>query len=80
MPSFAVILPAAGRSLRFGQNKLLANLCGKPVITHAAEAFLARSDVTDLIIATNDPALLSSILPGDPRCASAPAASTAPTP
>jgi 2-C-methyl-D-erythritol 4-phosphate cytidylyltransferase len=54
MPSFAVILPAAGRSTRFGQDKLAAPLRGCPVLQRSVMAFLDRDDVSHVIIATND--------------------------
>jgi 2-C-methyl-D-erythritol 4-phosphate cytidylyltransferase len=54
MPSFAVILPAAGRSTRFGQDKLAAPLQGCPVLQRSMMAFLNRDDVSHVIIATND--------------------------
>jgi 2-C-methyl-D-erythritol 4-phosphate cytidylyltransferase len=55
MDSFAVILPAAGRSTRFGgQDKLSTPLCGRPVLQRAVLAFLNRDDVSHVIIATND--------------------------
>ncbi len=54
MPSFAVILPAAGRSTRFGQDKLATRLLGRPVLQRSVMAFLDREDVAQVIIATND--------------------------
>jgi 2-C-methyl-D-erythritol 4-phosphate cytidylyltransferase len=54
MPSFAVILPAAGRSTRFGQDKLAMPLLGRPVLQRSVIAFLNREDVASLVIATND--------------------------
>jgi len=53
MNSIAVIIPAAGRSMRFGggRSKLLELLRGEPVIRHAVRAFLARRDVSEIIIA-----------------------------
>ena len=71
----AVILPAAGRSLRFaggGRDKLLEPLGGRPVIWHAAAAFLAREDVGCLVIPTNqreriEPALRAASDELDPR-------------
>src|SRR5687768_4613397 len=58
MPRFAVILPAAGSSTRFGGagSKLIAELHGVPVITRAVLAFVQRSDVQQILIAVpNDP-------------------------
>jgi 2-C-methyl-D-erythritol 4-phosphate cytidylyltransferase len=56
MIPFAVILPAAGQSTRFGQrrNKLFEPLGGRSVLAHSVEAFLRRGDVGALIIPTND--------------------------
>ena len=48
MGRFAVILPAAGRSTRFGdakQKKIYADLDGRAVWLRAAESFLGREDV-----------------------------------
>ena len=53
MSSIAVIIPAAGRSVRYGagRSKLLEPLNGEPVIRHAVKAFLSRDDVAEVIIA-----------------------------
>ena len=54
MGRFAVILPAAGRSTRFGdakQKKTFAELDGRAVWLRAAEAFLNRVDVEQVIVA-----------------------------
>jgi 2-C-methyl-D-erythritol 4-phosphate cytidylyltransferase len=54
MPNFAVILPAAGRSTRFGdpwRKKVFVDLKGRPVWLRTAEAFLSRSDVVQTILA-----------------------------
>lgn len=51
MPSLAVILPAAGKSTRFGSDKLRAPLRGTPVVVHAVLAFVHRPDVTSVIVA-----------------------------
>ena len=51
---FAVILPAAGRSTRFGdprQTKIHAELDGRAVWLQAAEPFSARHDVRQVIVA-----------------------------
>jgi 2-C-methyl-D-erythritol 4-phosphate cytidylyltransferase len=53
MPTLAVILPAAGSSQRFGDKnykKPFAPLAGKAVWLHAAEKFLSRKDVKQLIV------------------------------
>ena len=51
---FAVIVPAAGRSTRFGggsQNKLFTLLGGRPVWEHAITRFLDRADVARIVVA-----------------------------
>jgi 2-C-methyl-D-erythritol 4-phosphate cytidylyltransferase len=52
MASFAVILPAAGRSARFRdkEKKPFVNLDGRAVWLRAAELFVARPDVSQCII------------------------------
>jgi 2-C-methyl-D-erythritol 4-phosphate cytidylyltransferase len=65
MGSFAVILPAAGRSSRFGdprQKKIYADLDGRAVWLRAAEPFVNRDDVTQIILAisTDDRELFES--------------------
>ena len=53
MPTYAVILPAAGGSRRFRKQhykKPFAPLGGKAVWLHSAERFLARDDVKQLIV------------------------------
>lgn len=68
MTEFAVILPAAGKSERFGgRDKLLEELAGASVLQWAVEAFLVRQDVGEIVISTRDEQRLRSILKGDPR-------------
>src|SRR5688500_1796806 len=53
MATFAVILPAAGRSARFRDphyKKPLAVLAGRAVWLHSAEKFLSRRDVKQVIV------------------------------
>jgi 2-C-methyl-D-erythritol 4-phosphate cytidylyltransferase len=52
MPSFAVILPAAGKSTRFGgrEKKPYANLDGTAVWLKTAALFCNRPDVTQMIL------------------------------
>lgn len=53
MPTFAVVLPAAGRSTRFrdpNYKKPFANLGGRAVWLHSAERFLNRKDVKQVIV------------------------------
>ncbi len=54
MADVAVILPAAGRSTRFGdpsQKKIYAELDGRAVWLRAVEPFLNRDDVAQILIA-----------------------------
>ena len=63
MPRFAVILPAAGSSTRFGgtRSKLVVELAGLPVITRAVLPFVQRTDTHQILIAApNDPFAMSS--------------------
>lgn len=57
MPDFAVILPAAGRSTRFGGpiSKLLQPLAGRPVLAWTLSAFAHRDDVRQIVIAAAEP-------------------------
>ncbi len=53
MPSFAVILPAAGSSSRFGdprRKKPFIDLKGRPVWVRSLELFLSRDDVQQALI------------------------------
>lgn len=53
MHRFAVILPAAGKSSRFGdpwRKKVFVDLKGRPVWLRTAEAFLHRRDVVQTIL------------------------------
>jgi 2-C-methyl-D-erythritol 4-phosphate cytidylyltransferase len=58
MPRVAVILPAAGRSTRFGgaRKKPYLELDGKPVWLRTAELFLSRADVVGvwLVVGADD--------------------------
>ena len=72
--AFAIILPAAGRSVRFGgtRGKLLETLAGEPVLRHAVRVFLRRDDVASIVIATStdDISILAGALgaeANDPR-------------
>jgi 2-C-methyl-D-erythritol 4-phosphate cytidylyltransferase len=56
MATFAVILPAAGLSTRFGgpRGKLAEQLAGQTVLQRSIDAFARRSDVETILIATRD--------------------------
>ncbi len=64
MPKFTLILPAAGRSVRYGGgfSKLMANLAGMPVIARAVKPFLGHADLAKIIIPCNEPAILKETL------------------
>jgi 2-C-methyl-D-erythritol 4-phosphate cytidylyltransferase len=56
MNDIAVILPAAGRSVRFGGavSKLFQTLGGQPVLARSLAAFAQRGDVAEIIVAASD--------------------------
>jgi len=67
-----VVVPAAGRSTRFGgANKLLAPLRGRSVLARTLDAFTCRRDVGIIVLAAQDPDELKSALEeagiADPR-------------
>ena len=52
MPKFAVIIPAAGKAERFGnEKKSFAKLDGRPLFLRAIEFFMSRTDVVQKILA-----------------------------
>ncbi|MEK6799841.1 MAG: 2-C-methyl-D-erythritol 4-phosphate cytidylyltransferase [Planctomycetota bacterium] len=53
MPKFCVILPAAGKSERFGGNekKTFAKIDGRPIFLRSLEPFMNRDDVCQKILA-----------------------------
>jgi 2-C-methyl-D-erythritol 4-phosphate cytidylyltransferase len=61
MPKFAVILPAAGSSTRFGggRNKLQQILNGKTVLARSIQAFHSRPDVATIVMPVNTPGILT---------------------
>jgi 2-C-methyl-D-erythritol 4-phosphate cytidylyltransferase len=64
MNPFAAILPAAGRSVRFGpgRNKLYEPLAQVPVMVRSLQAFLQRPDVAAIVIPTQDVQSLHAFL------------------
>ncbi|HEV2294415.1 MAG TPA: 2-C-methyl-D-erythritol 4-phosphate cytidylyltransferase [Tepidisphaeraceae bacterium] len=56
MPQFAVILPAAGLSTRFGgaRSKLAEPLGGQTVLERSILAFTQREDIETVLVATRD--------------------------
>jgi 2-C-methyl-D-erythritol 4-phosphate cytidylyltransferase len=52
-PRFAVILPAAGQSTRFGRDKLREVLNDRTVLDLSISAFTKRDDVAQIVLATS---------------------------
>lgn len=48
----SVVITAAGNSTRFGENKLLLEIAGKPIIVRAVEQFAKCGQIDEIIIAT----------------------------
>ncbi len=67
MPNFAVILPAAGSSSRFGADKLSALLGGRTVLDRTVSAFQMREDVRSIVIASRFDDIGRPGLAGDER-------------
>lgn len=72
MIPFAVILPAAGLSLRYGKPKLLEPLEGSSVIARSVAAFATRRDVTAIVIPTQATDTIVSQIPSDSQITFAP--------
>jgi 2-C-methyl-D-erythritol 4-phosphate cytidylyltransferase len=64
MPEFAVIIPAAGNSTRFGAaaSKLFQPLGAQPVLVWTLRAFAGRGDVRQIVIATHDPGAVADCI------------------
>ena len=77
MHEFAVVIPAAGSSTRYGgpRNKLLETLGGETVIARTVAAFLAREDVAQVILPTGLDEI-RDILPRDSRVVFCPGGET----
>lgn len=54
-PRFALVLPAAGTSTRFGSNKLLAMLGGEPVVARTLRAFGDHPQLAAVVFAASQP-------------------------
>ena len=48
----SVVITAAGNSTRFGQNKLLLEIAGKPIIVRTVELFAKCDQIDEIIVAT----------------------------
>lgn len=48
----SVVITAAGNSTRFGENKLLLEIAGKPIIVRTVEQFIKCRQVDEIIVAT----------------------------
>jgi molybdenum cofactor cytidylyltransferase len=57
----AGLLLAAGRSVRFGGDKLLAPLCGRPVLFWSAAAIAAEVDVLYVVVPAGDAARIAAL-------------------
>lgn len=53
-PFCSVILAAAGSSVRMGKNKLVMELCGKPVILYSLQALECCDEVDEVIVVAGD--------------------------
>ena len=49
---FGAVLPAAGSGTRFGADKLMFDLCGKPVLWHTVKAFQQAESVCCIVLVT----------------------------
>ncbi len=58
MRDVGVILPAAGRSVRFGSDKLRAVVGGRRVIDRTIDVFLGHAQVGTIVVVTNDSTLI----------------------
>jgi 2-C-methyl-D-erythritol 4-phosphate cytidylyltransferase len=67
MNKFALILPAAGASTRFGspRGKLLEDLAGQTVLARSLSAFVQRADVAFIVVAAS--AGIRPHVPSSPR-------------
>ena len=52
MPGCSVVIVAAGSSQRMGSDKLLADLCGKPVLARSIQAFEDCELVNEIVVVT----------------------------
>lgn len=48
----SVVISAAGQSTRFGENKLLLEIVGKPIIVRTVEQFVKCREIDEIIVAT----------------------------
>lgn len=48
----SVVITAAGNSTRFGENKLLLEIAGKPIIVRTVEQFAGCGQIDEIIVAT----------------------------
>ncbi len=60
----ACLILAAGRATRMGRNKLVADLAGKPIVRHVAEAVFASQCAHVLVVTGNEPEHVQSALMG----------------
>lgn len=69
MPKFAVILPAAGSSTRYGRNKLLETLAAERVLRRTVMSLWNHEWVGEIFVATDDVEVIELLqaLPQGPR-------------
>lgn len=60
----ACVILAAGRATRMGINKLAADLAGKPIVRHVAEAIAASQCAHIIAVTGNEPEQVASALAG----------------
>lgn len=50
----SVVITAAGNSTRFGENKLLLEIAGKPIIVRSVEQFAKCPKIDEIVVATRE--------------------------
>src|SRR3954470_21871671 len=67
-PKIGAVILAAGRASRFGRNKLLEPLAGKPMLRHVAEAALASAADPVIVVTGNEAQKIRDMLSPLPLC------------
>jgi 2-C-methyl-D-erythritol 4-phosphate cytidylyltransferase len=50
----SALITAAGSSTRFGKNKMLAPICGRPLLLRTVQRFLACEDIAQIIVTARE--------------------------
>ena len=66
---FVGVVPAAGRSSRFGRDKLLADLRGEPLVNHTLRSLLDSGIMRVVLVVSREGALDAASLARDSRVA-----------